>query len=167
MEDEKNLKSKRSSLSPVALLSIIGALAVGLGILVILAGKGWKVIEALDMTSPQPTNTMIQPVTEVSDNLKKEGILGALKSFEIDASNFVFTPNQIMVNEGDTVQINFTNSQGIHNFTIEGLNVQTKTIQKGESEQVTFTAGKKGTYNFTCKVGNHAAMGMSGTLIVN
>lgn len=167
MQDENNIKPKKSLLSPIALLVIIGTIAIGLGILVILAGQGWKIVESLDMTSPQPTNTMIQPVTDVSDNLKKEGILGEIKTFEIDASNFAFTPNQIIVNEGDTVQINFTNSQGIHNFTIEGLNIQTKTIQKGESEQITFTAGKKGTYTFTCKVGNHAAMGMSGTLIVN
>lgn len=152
--------------SPLAIIGFIGVLAILLGILFIILSKGVSFLTPI-LQQPGPTSTMIQPVERVSDALKQPGILGELKSFEIEAMNFKFTPSQIVVNEGDTVQINFKNSQGMHNFVIDELGINSKTIQAGESEQITFTAKKKGTYTFYCSIGNHRAMGMEGIIIIN
>lgn len=166
MENSPTSQTQKKK-NPVMLLALAGLFAIILGILILFAGKGIELFSKLDMSSPQPTNTMIQAPIQVSDNLKKEGILGELKSFEINSSNFKFTPAEIVVNSGDTVQINFTNSQGMHNFTIKDLGIQTQTVQTGGTQQVTFIADKKGIYTFTCTVGNHETMGMTGTLIIN
>ena len=109
---------------------------------------------------------MLEPEQKVSDSLKNQGILGTITSIDVSASNFAFTPAEIVVNHGDTVQINFINTQGMHNFTIEGIAAKTKTIQAGSSEQLTFVADKVGSFPFYCSVGNHRAMGMSGVIIV-
>ncbi len=165
MENQHNQSPKKGR-PFFSILLLAGFFIILLGIGGVILGKGVNFVTPL-LQQPGPTGIMIQPEEKVSDALKQPGILGELKSFEVEGSNFKFTPNAIVVNEGDTVQISFNNVQGIHNFVIEGINVQTKTIQAGESEQVTFTAPKKGTYVFYCSVGNHRAMGMEGTLVVN
>ena len=79
---------------------------------------------------------------------------------------FKFSPSTMTVKKGDKVKITYTNGGGTHDFQIEGYNVQTKTIQGGQSDSVEFTADKAGTFEYFCSVGNHRAVGMKGTLTV-
>lgn len=159
----ENPPKKRSLQS---ILLIVGSLIVGLGVVALIAGKGIEFVAPILM-EPGPTNTMIATPTGISNSLKQPGILGELKSIVIEASNFKFTPNQIVVNQGDTVQISFTSMEGLHDLTIEGLNIKTKTVNTGGVEELTFVAEKKGTFRFYCSVGNHQVMGMEGILVVN
>lgn len=161
--EEHSQDKKRS---PAVVIGTVGLVIVFLGILAILGTAGYNYIMPI-LSQPGPTNTMIQGIPQEESNLNQPGILGEIKSFDIEGSNFKFVPNQIVVNQGDTVQINFTSTQGVHNLVIEGLNLQTKTVQAGESDQLTFVAGQKGTYNIYCGIGNHRAMGMVGVLVVN
>lgn len=91
---------------------------------------------------------------------------GQSKTFTVTGANFSFTPSTITVNQGDKVTINFVNSGGFHDFRIDEFNVATPQINGGQSATVTFTADKKGTFQYYCSVGNHRQMGMVGTLTV-
>lgn len=150
--------------STTAILATIGILLIGAGILFLLLKKGASVVVPI-LTTPGPTNTMIQN-TVTSSSLNDPNMMGNLRSFDIEGSNYKFEPSEIVVKQGDTVQINFKNNQGMHNLTIDGLNVATKTIKEGVSEQLTFVAEKKGTFEFYSSVGNDQAVGMKGILLV-
>lgn len=92
---------------------------------------------------------------------------GTVKSFAISGTEFAFSPNTLTVNKGDTVKVTLTNNGNYpHNFTITELNVQGKTISPGQSDTVTFTADKAGTFQYFCSVPGHKDKGMVGTITV-
>ncbi|MCA9371566.1 cupredoxin domain-containing protein [Candidatus Woesebacteria bacterium] len=117
---------------------------------------------------------------ETSDAMMKEdgdtmmeGEEGAMmddkqvKTFEITGQNFSFDPAEITVNKGDTVKIVFKSVEGNHNFVLDEFdNAKTDILGAGESETIEFVADRVGTFEYYCAVGNHRAMGMVGTLIV-
>jgi plastocyanin len=88
------------------------------------------------------------------------------KSFTIEGSNYKFIPSEIKVKKGDTVEIVFKNTGGMHDWVIDEFNVRTNKINSGETETITFLADKAGKYEYYCSVGQHRAMGMKGSLIV-
>jgi len=89
-----------------------------------------------------------------------------LKTIEISASDFKFSPNKIEVNKEDKVRILFKNVQGSHDFAIDELEISIPQKKAGESAIIDFIADKSGTFEFYCSVGNHRQMGMVGKLIV-
>ena len=57
---------------------------------------------------------------------------------------FTFAPDQIVVNQGDTVTLHFLGVQGPHHvITVEG--VGTFPLDRGQIHTVSFTADKPGT----------------------
>ncbi len=88
------------------------------------------------------------------------------RSIEVEGGMFYYKPNEIKVKAGEKVTITFKNVEGVHDFVIDELNVKTQKIKSGETETVEFTPENPGSYEFYCSVGNHRAMGMKGTLIV-
>lgn len=88
------------------------------------------------------------------------------KVIEVEGGSFYFKPNQIKANVEEKVKIVFKSSGGSHNFVIDEFAVQTKLTADGETSEVEFIPNKAGTFEFYCSVGNHRAMGMKGTLIV-
>jgi plastocyanin len=90
-----------------------------------------------------------------------------VKTFDISAGNYFFTPKTISVNKGDTVQLVVTNSGGFHDLKIDEFNVATPRMNTGDTQTVTFVADKTGTFQYYCSVGDHRAMGMWGTITVN
>lgn len=88
------------------------------------------------------------------------------KEFTLDGFNFGYDVTEIRVNEGDVVTINLTVSDGFHDWVVDEFDAATEKIRAGGLTSVTFTADKKGTYEFYCSVGSHRAEGMVGTLIV-
>jgi nitrous-oxide reductase len=64
-----------------------------------------------------------------------------------------FTPDQIEVNEGDTVNLHITSLEQAedqtHGFTINMYNVQLS-LEPGKHENVTFKADMAGVYPFYC-----------------
>ena len=62
---------------------------------------------------------------------------------------FTFAPDQIVVNQGDTVTLHFLGVQGPHHvITVEG--VGTFPLDRGQIHTVTFTADKPGTITYWC-----------------
>lgn len=103
---------------------------------------------------------------EEERKLEKKGELEE-KEFEISGSEFSFSPSSITVKSGQKVKIKFRNHGGaVHNLTIEGLGVGTKTISPDDDASVEFIAPAPGTYAFYCAVPGHRPSGMEGKLIV-
>lgn len=89
------------------------------------------------------------------------------KEIKVSAKEFGFTPDQITVKKGDVVKLTFTNDGAFsHDFVIEALGVRTNTIAAGESQTITFTPDKAGTFTFICTVDGHKNLGMEGQIVV-
>ena len=94
-----------------------------------------------------------------------------VKVFQVEGKNFRFmidgveTPD-IVVNEGDTVRIEFTSVGGFHDWVVGAFSASTSRVNSGESTSVEFVADKKGTFEYYCSVGSHRSQGMMGSLIV-
>jgi uncharacterized cupredoxin-like copper-binding protein len=108
----------------------------------------------------------------------------------LDASDFAYSIPSITVKTGETVELTINNiGQLEHDFVIEKVNVKTKMIQDGGSEEhhahgaeanydlhvsaqvgetsiIQFTVNEPGTYQFFCSVAGHKEAGMTGELIV-
>lgn len=112
------------------------------------------------------------PALEASNNqvtapvVEKENVQSTVKEFTVEGTNYKFVPDTILVNKGDTVKINFKNTQGFHDFVVDEFGAATKQIKDPSTETITFVADKVGTFEYYCSVGKHRTMGMKGTLTV-
>lgn len=115
-------------------------------------------------------NTMDSSVTGnvIRDNTERETktfmVIGDGLRFFIDG---VENPD-IVVNEGDQVEIIFQSTDGFHDWVVDEFNASTKKVGFGDGEsKAVFYADKKGVFEYYCSVGQHRANGMKGRLIVN
>lgn len=102
--------------------------------------------------------------TETTETVQTQVV--ADKTTEVKGLNFSFDLKEIRVKKGEKVAIQFTNTEGFHDFVIDELNVRTQKIGEGKSETVLIPTDKTGTYAFYCSVGQHRKMGMEGKLII-
>jgi L-ascorbate metabolism protein UlaG (beta-lactamase superfamily) len=100
------------------------------------------------------------------ENNEPDETEGEVEVFEISGKNFEFDVTEIRVQEGQTVIINFTSEQGLHDWVVNEFDASTSRVSDGESTSVTFVADQTGEFEFYCSVGNHRERGMVGTLIV-
>ncbi len=124
-------------------------------LVVLIGGYYWQ-------NSQKPAeNTPIEQIIQEEQQAQT-----GVKEFEVSGNNFAFSPTEIVVNQGDTVRINFTNSGGFHDLVIDEFNARTKQLADGGKETIEFVADKTGTFEYYCSVGKHREMGMVGNLIV-
>jgi heme/copper-type cytochrome/quinol oxidase subunit 2 len=73
--------------------------------------------------------------------------------FTIEAKdNLTFTPNEITIKPGQTVELNLVNSGKLdHTFSIPDLNIEVQMLG-GETNKIIFTAPKAGEYQFSSGV---------------
>ncbi|QQG43178.1 MAG: cupredoxin domain-containing protein [Candidatus Daviesbacteria bacterium] len=115
--------------------------------------------------SPAPAVTDSSPTASPAESTGS-GATAAVKEFNVTGSSFKFDPATITVSQGDTVKINFRNTAGTHDFSLDDFNVKTKVLKADETETVEFVADKAGTFEYFCSVGNHRSLGMVGKLVV-
>ena len=92
----------------------------------------------------------------------------AARTIEVVATDFAFEPATVEVDEPGEYTIRLVNRGGTaHALHVEGGGVseQTDEIAPGESTEFRLTLDA-GTYRLACPVGNHASLGMTGTLDV-
>ena len=146
------------------LWTIVGALAV-IGAVWYLAGRG--PVENVPANSDQAmATTTPSAATSTLPAAPGPEVAAVIKQIEIDGSNFAFAPKEVRVPYGAQVKIVFKNTGGTHDLVIDEFAVRTKIIQGDATDSVTFTADKKGSFQYYCSVGSHRAMGMWGTLVV-
>lgn len=147
------------------------ALIVG-AVLIVLIGGFWFIrSQSKTETTPSDYNQTVSPVGSTSVASEKPATDGAAiaegaQQFVVTGSNFKFDPTEIKVKKGSKVSIVFKNLSGLHDLIVDDYNVATKRLQSGESETITFTADKAGTFEYYCSVGNHRQVGMKGNLVV-
>ena len=89
-----------------------------------------------------------------------------VKIFEINAENYRFNPENIMVNKGDKVIIKAIAVDKDHGIGIKAFNIKNP-LPKGELKAIEFTANKKGEYSIICtKLCGWKHFWMKGKLIV-
>jgi plastocyanin len=115
---------------------------------------------------------MQRPVPVVDPGLNPEPSFfaseGEVVEITIIGNEFSFSPNDIAVNKGDRVRINFVNGGRLsHDISFPDLGVSTAVIDAGETEAVEFVAENSGVFEFICTVIGHKSFGMTGKLIVN
>ena len=129
-------------------------------------------------TTPMDTVTQAEASqstpTSVADAIPVESIDEEIRDttqnddleITIEASDFSFSQKEIRVKADQRVSLTLDNVEGFHDLRIDELNVATRQLKEGESETIAFTPTEPGTYEYYCTVGQHRAMGMVGTLVV-
>lgn len=136
------------------------------GLALILIVVGLFVYKGMQKPAPQVESAQVESVATPAEGVPSSVPTGPVKEFTVVGKNFSFSPATITVNQGDTVKINFQDSDGHHNLVIDGYNVSTDTLETGDSTSVTFVADKAGSFQYYCSVPTHKDKGMVGTLIV-
>jgi uncharacterized cupredoxin-like copper-binding protein len=89
------------------------------------------------------------------------------QTITITATDYTFTPNTLTINKGQPVTIELVNNGKMpHDIVSPELNLQSSTIQPGQTTRVTFTPEDSGTFNFYCSVDGHRDLGMVGSIVV-
>jgi len=136
-------------------------------LLIIVLGGGYFASKSMMKPAPAPEQA-VQPTT-VMDASPTAAVMSPENGQKITVSGdeFAFMPDTITIKKGQPATITFKNTGKYpHNFTIAELNVQTKTIQPGGEDTVTFTPDKAGSFSYICTIPGHADRGMKGTLTV-
>ena len=132
--------------------------------LFIFIGAALAIIFFMGMLPPKKPSqkTTSKPTPSVSS--QKEVVP---KEIQIIGTEYAFSPNTIKINEGDRIILIFRNMGMMpHNLIIEDLQVATKTIQNGQSDQIEFTASQAGSFIYYSGVGIDRTRGMEGNLEV-
>ena len=92
----------------------------------------------------------------------------------VNGGNFYYSPQTLTINVGDTVS--WINDGGFHNVNFDINTISGSSFSNPESfsstptndvDMYTYVFTIPGTYDYDCSVGQHAANGMVGTIIVN
>ncbi len=115
--------------------------------------------------SPQITPTA-SSILKVKNSPPIETKEKAIKEFNVTGKNFEFSIDEIQVNVGDTVRINFQATQGTHDWVLDEFGARTNIISGEAKSSVEFVVSRAGEFEFYCSVGTHRSLGMIGKLIV-
>ena len=119
----------------------------------------------LEANVPEEEN----PDNNIKININNEN--SDKKTFILTGENFKFVMDgvdnpEIKVKEGDQVRIEFSSTDGFHDWVVDEFNAATERVNTGGSTFIEFIASKKGTFEYYCSVGKHRENGMRGNLIV-
>jgi len=89
-----------------------------------------------------------------------------MRFYDMRATSKGFTPSNIAVNKGDTVQIDFTAADGDYDLNFPYLGAYFSTVKKGETKKLPFDTSLPGTFIFECKNSCPASGRIQGTLVV-
>ena len=79
------------------------------------------------------------------------------------SGSYKFSPDEIVLSAGETIQFNITAETEFHTFTVDDLEIDVS-VDAGQTEKLVFTFEKAGTYRLYCIP--HEAQGMVATITV-
>ncbi len=140
----------------------IGVVAAVLIAGVVFLGKGAK-----NAPEANPTTVPLSPTPAPQSTGEPASVGEEVQEVSLEAKEFSFSEESITVKKGQKVRLTLANKGRMsHDFVVEETNVASELVGPGKSVVTEFTIQDAGTYTFYCSVGNHRAMGMEGTLIV-
>lgn len=114
-----------------------------------------------DLQNMSPENQDTQDTENTSEETEVD------RTIEVEGGSYYYEPDNIEVEQGETIRVTFVNEGGQHDLRIPELEAETSVISGGESESFTVTFEQTGEYEFLCTVGTHAQQGMTGTITVS
>jgi plastocyanin len=78
-------------------------------------------------------------------------VLPAERIFRIEASSYEYYPGVLSVNRGDRVTIELVSTDVVHGLYIDGYELSLQ-ADPGQTERLTFTADRAGSFRFRCSV---------------
>lgn len=128
-------------------------------LIILIAGAGWFLVSGKgDKVSNPPVSNNQTKSSSTTESLPAG-------TFLVRGFNYGYSPADIVVKEGENVKIRLTSDDSPHTFTIDELGVNQQ-FTWGKDTDISFTAGKKGRFQFYCAVPGHKEGGMVGTLTV-
>ena len=73
------------------------------------------------------------------------------RTFQIDARQFAYSPSELNVNPGDTVNIKLVSTDVVHGLYVDGYDISVE-ADPGQTATLTFIADKPGSFRFRCNV---------------
>ena len=73
------------------------------------------------------------------------------RTFRIEAGQFAYSPSELKVNTGDTVNIQLVSTDVVHGLYVDGYDVSIK-ADPGQTATLAFIADKPGSFRFRCNV---------------
>jgi len=73
------------------------------------------------------------------------------RTFQIEASQFAYSPAVLSVNPGDRVTIELLATDVVHGLSIDGYAIEA-TSDPGQTARLTFVANRGGSFRFRCTV---------------
>lgn len=112
-------------------------------------------------------DTMMEEGSRADTMMQEEGMEDVdVVEIDMEAGSFFYAPDVITVKQGQTVRINFTASDMMHDLNIDELDVDGPITESGETTTIEFVADQAGEFEYYCSVGQHRANGQVGTLTV-
>lgn len=116
-----------------------------------------------------PVDSSAMPVQDANVTEMTVEDASSVKEFSMtayyDETGKWFSLKEMSVKKGDVVRVKITNTKGMHDFTIDELNVATN-LPLDQEVVVEFTADTVGEFVYYCSVPGHRAGGQWGTLKV-
>jgi len=73
------------------------------------------------------------------------------RTFRIDARQYAYSPSELHVNPGDTVNIQLVSTDVVHGLYVDGYDISVE-AEPGQSAILTFIADRPGSFRFRCNV---------------
>lgn len=97
---------------------------------------------------------------------QEKKVTPGIKEINVEAYQYSYSPNPIVVKKGDTVEISATSRDVTHGFYIKEYGINA-VVRKGEKTEIKFVADKAGAFDIQCSVYcGPGHMSMKGKLIV-
>jgi heme/copper-type cytochrome/quinol oxidase subunit 2 len=74
-----------------------------------------------------------------------------VKTFRIEAGQFAYSPSELKVNPGDTVNIQLVSTDVVHGLYVDGYDISIQ-ADPGQTTILSFVANKPGSFRFRCNV---------------
>jgi plastocyanin len=164
----KGIGMNKVVIGGVVFVLVLGVLGIGVYMYSNSSSGGVpRTAEVMVSATPEVDSTS-SPQADSTGSPQAGGQAMVANEISLAAFEFGFTPGELTVRAGEKVTLTLTNTSGkmTHDWVVEGTDIRTKILNKGETDTIEFTIDEPGTYTFYCSVGNHRAQGMEGTLIV-
>jgi cytochrome c oxidase subunit 2 len=140
---------------------------LGVALIVLAACSQGKTTTPIPLGTNPPSVTGVTPPSENTSGTPPTPPRAPSKVFLMEAKQFAFVPNQIVVTEGDNVVIKIKSTDVQHGFALPDFGID-KALPPGQDVLVSFSTDKPGTFEFFCNIPcGPGHQEMKGTIIVN